>query len=145
MSSRSYVECELIFTFVTPGMTANGPVCRESLPYPGAVRTGLAARVLAGGVEVISPEVLLASDKAGLLCGRTHHPRRSTWAVAAWRRRRGAAVLVLEGGSVTKQHRNRASVQVVVVWTHARRPVVVVIPASYSFLRKGADAQSASE
>jgi Beta-ketoacyl synthase, N-terminal domain len=54
----------------------------------GAVRTGVAARVPAGAVEVISPEVLLASDKAGLLCGRTHHPRRSTWAVAARRRRR---------------------------------------------------------
>ncbi len=33
-SSRSYVECELVFTFVTPGMTAIGPVCLESLPYP---------------------------------------------------------------------------------------------------------------
>jgi hypothetical protein len=33
----------------------------------------------------------------------------------------------------------------VVVWTHARRPVVVVIPASSSFLRKVAEAQSESE
>ena len=32
-----HAECELVFTFVTPGVTANGPVCLESLPYPGSV------------------------------------------------------------------------------------------------------------
>jgi len=33
----------------------------------------------------------------------------------------------------------------VVVWTHARRPVVIVVPASYFLLRKGAVAPSESE
>jgi hypothetical protein len=33
-SPRSYVEGELVFTLGTPGITANRPVCLESLPYP---------------------------------------------------------------------------------------------------------------
>jgi hypothetical protein len=115
----------------------------EAIGSPAeAVWTGLAACVPAGGVEVISPPVLRASGKAGLPCGRVHHrrpfdPGRSGPALSE-----SPAVLVLEGRSVTKQHRNRASVQVV-VWTHARRPVVV-IPASYSFLTRGAEAHSES-
>jgi hypothetical protein len=111
-----------------------------------AVCTGLAASGLADGVEVISPEILRASDEAGLQCGRAHHPRPfypgpGTSGLSFSER---AAEPALEGSSVTRQHRKRASVQAM-VWTHAHRPVVFVIPASCSYLRKGGEAQSESE
>ena len=49
-SSRSYVECELVFTCVTPGITANGPVCLESLPYPTPRLPGSGAVISSPGV-----------------------------------------------------------------------------------------------
>jgi 3-oxoacyl-[acyl-carrier-protein] synthase II len=63
-----------------------------------AIVIGLAACLLAGGVEELSPEAIRAFDEAGLLCERGRHPRPFHACSGGLVLSESAALLVIEDG-----------------------------------------------
>ena len=77
-----------------------------------AIRAGLAACLLAGGVEELSPEALRAFDETRLVCDKGQHPRPFDPSSGGLTLSEGAALLVLEDGDVARRRGARVLAEV---------------------------------